>query len=91
VGWAGLCFSGIFGLILGEAAEQHPRFVGTALGGVVAAAGVGGALVPWAVGEAAGTALGWRGALALIPACMLLLAVTVPLGGRRTPSAMERV
>ncbi len=88
VAWAGLCFSGIFGLLLGEAAELYPRAAGTALGGLVAAAGVGGALVPWAMGEAVGTGLGWRAALALLPACMLALAATVRLldGGAASPA-----
>lgn len=67
VAWTGLCFSGIFGLLLAEAGERFPRVAGTVFGGVVAAGGVGGAVFPWAVGVLAGTGLGWRGALALIP------------------------
>jgi FHS family glucose/mannose:H+ symporter-like MFS transporter len=75
VGLAGLCFSGIFSLVLSEAAERFPSVAGTAFGGVVAAGGLGGAVVPWIVGALAGTSLDWRGALALVPAC--LIGVTV--------------
>jgi len=67
VTWTGLCFSGIFGLILAEAGERFPRAAGTVFGGVVAAGGVGGAVIPWAVGVLADTPVGWRGALAMIP------------------------
>ena len=85
VGLTGLCFSGIFGLILAEAGERYPRFAGTTLGAVVAAGGIGGAVIPWAVGALAGAGLDWRGALLLVPfAAALLAAVTYRLG--RMPS-----
>lgn len=71
----GLCFSGIFGLVLSEAGNRFPRSAGTVFGGVVAAGGAGGAAVPWAVGALTGTAWGWRGALALVPAAALALGV----------------
>ena len=67
VAWTGLCFSGLFGLILAESGERYPHIVGTVYGAVVAAGGLGGAVVPWAVGALADTGLGWRGALVLIP------------------------
>jgi len=70
---AGLCFSGIFGLVLAEAGNRYPKAAGTVFGGVVAAGGVGGAVVPWAIGSLVGTAWGWRGALALIPVSSLAL------------------
>jgi fucose permease len=89
--WTGLCFSGIFGLILGEAAELYPRMVGTAFGLAVASGGIGGALLPWAIGEAAGTSIGWRGALALVPVSILLLAITLTLLERKTAASQERV
>lgn len=73
----GLFFSGIFGLVLAEAGERYPRTAGTVFGGVVAAGGAGGALLPWAIGVLTGTAWGWRGALALIPATALVLGVTL--------------
>lgn len=63
----GLCFSGIFSLILAEAGERFPRSAGTVFGGVMAAGGIGGACFPWVVGALAGTAAGWRGGLVLIP------------------------
>lgn len=69
----GLCFSGIFGLILAETGERYPRLSGTAFGAVVASGGIGGALVPWTIGALADTELGWRGALALIPLISFLL------------------
>lgn len=86
VGVTGLCFSGIFGLLLAEAGERYPRFAGTTFGTVVAAGGIGGAVVPWTVGALADTGAGWRGALALIPLVMALLSVLVlRLGqGRRS-------
>jgi FHS family glucose/mannose:H+ symporter-like MFS transporter len=80
VGLTGLCFSGIFGVIMGETGERFPTAAGTAFGCVVASGGVGGALLPWAIGVGAETALGWRGALALVPLAtfgVLLLALFV--------------
>ena len=77
VGVVGLCFSGIFGLILAEAGERFPRFVGTTFGAVVAAGGIGGAALPWAVGALAGTGAGWRGALLLVPMAMICLSALV--------------
>ena len=74
VGLTGVFFSGIFGLILAGAGERYARFAGTTIGAVVAAGGIGGALVPWAVGALAGTGVGWREALLLIPCVSALLA-----------------
>lgn len=85
VALAGLCFSGIFGLILGEATERFPRVAGTALGGVVAAGGMGGALLPWSVGALTDSALGWRGALLLIPVAQAGVAVLSLWLTRRKP------
>jgi FHS family glucose/mannose:H+ symporter-like MFS transporter len=80
IAWTGLCFAGIFGLIMAEAGERYTAIAGTAFGGVVAAGGIGGALGPWLVGVLGETALGWRGALAVIPALMIgLTAVTLKL------------
>ncbi len=73
VALVGLCFAGIFGVILAEAGERFPTFAGTVFGGVVAAGGLGGAVIPWGIGALAATPLDWRGALALIPGLMLLL------------------
>ena len=86
VGVTGLCFSGIFGLILAEAGERYPRFAGTAFGAVVAAGGIGGAVVPWAVGALADTGAGLRGALLLVPLAMAVLtALVYRLGLLRQP------
>jgi len=82
VAWTGLCFSGIFGLVLAEAGERYPRAAGTVFGGVVAAGGVGGAVMPWAVGALADAPWGWRGALALVPLAAALLALTLLRLGR---------
>jgi FHS family glucose/mannose:H+ symporter-like MFS transporter len=68
VALTGLCFSGIFGVVLAEAGERFPHVAGTVFGAVVAAGGVGGVVVPWAVGALTETSLGWRGALLLVPA-----------------------
>ncbi len=70
----GLCFAGLFGVILTEAGERFPTLAGTVFGGVVAAGGVGGAILPWTIGLLASTAVDWRGALALVPVSMILLA-----------------
>ena len=79
----GLCFSGIFGLVLAEAGNRFPNSSGTVFGGVVAAGGAGGAAVPWAVGTLTGTAWGWRGALALVPASALALGLLLLSDKRR--------
>jgi len=78
----GLFFSGIFGLVLAESGERYPQSAGTVFGGVVAAGGVGGAVVPWAVGALTGSAWGWRGALGLVPAAALVLGVLLLCLGR---------
>jgi len=74
----GLCFSGVFGLVLAEAADRFPGSAGSVLGGVVAAGGAGGAGVPWVVAAVSESRLGWTPALLLIPVslagCALLLA-----------------
>ena len=83
----GLFFSGIFGLVLAESGERFPRSAGTVFGAVVAAGGVGGAGVPWAIGELT-EPWGWHGALALVPASAAGLAGLLLLldrrGGNRT-------
>ena len=78
----GLFFSGIFGLVLAESGERFPRSSGTVFGAVVAAGGVGGAGVPWAIGELT-TTWGWHGALALVPLSAALLALLLLLLDRR--------
>lgn len=84
VALTGLCFSGIFALILAEAGDRYPNYAGTAFGGVIAVGGLGGAILPWAVGALAGTSLGWHSALALVPLCSLGVAATMlPLLQRR--------
>ena len=84
----GLCFSGIFSLILAEAGERYPQFAGTVFGGVMAVGGVGGACFPWAIGALAETSLGWRGGLVLVPILAAGVAGIMPLlGSRRTTSS----
>ena len=78
----GLFFSGIFGLILAESGERFPRSSGTVFGAVVAAGGVGGAGVPWAIGELTAP-WGWHGAMALVPAAAAILAVLLLILDRR--------
>jgi FHS family glucose/mannose:H+ symporter-like MFS transporter len=77
VTWTGLCFAGIFGLIMAVAGNRYPTIAGTAFGGVVASGGIGGAIGPWMIGVLSETELGWRGALLLIPAFMLALIATL--------------
>ena len=76
VALTGLCLSGIFSLILTEAGRRYPQLAGTVFGGVLAFAGVGGALFPWVIGVLAATPLGWRGALLLIPVLGVGIAAT---------------
>ncbi|MDX1934147.1 MAG: MFS transporter [Capsulimonadales bacterium] len=80
----GLCFSGIFGLILAEAGERYPAVSGSAFGGIMASGGVGGALLPWLVGIAATLPFGWRGALLLVPIASLGVALLAYAVGRKT-------
>ena len=80
VALTGLFIAGIFSLVLAEAGERFPSVAGTAFGGVVAAGGVGGAVIPWGIGALASTSLGWQGALALVPlslAGVLVLSLVV--------------
>jgi len=79
----GCCFGGIFSLILAEAAARYPQGTGTAFGGVIAMSGLGTAIIPWAMGTLAGTPLGWRGALALAPVCVFVVALNGLWTGRR--------
>ena len=74
VGFTGFCFSGIFGLVLAEAGDRFPKSAGTVFGAIVASCGVGGALSPWVIGSLSETSVHWRGALALVPACSLIVA-----------------
>ena len=77
VALTGLCFSGIFGLILAEAGARFPTVSGSVFGGIAASGGLGGAVIPWAVALLAGTALHWRGALLLIPTAMVGVAMVL--------------
>ena len=67
VALVGLSFSGIFGIVLAEAAERYPNVAGTVFGAIVSSCGVGGAVLPWAIGALSETSIGWRGALLLVP------------------------
>jgi len=82
VAWTGLCFSGVFGLILAEAGARYPSVSGSVFGAVTAAGGVGGAILPWSIALLAGAALNWRASLLLVPASMTALAVVILLLGR---------
>ncbi|MBB6051610.1 MFS transporter [Armatimonas rosea] len=93
VALAGLFFAGIFSLVLAEAGERFPSVAGTAFGGVVAAGGLGGAVIPWVVGALAAGGLGWQGALALVPLTLtgtlvlsLVLLRTPPSGQYQSPA-----
>ena len=92
-GLCGLCFSGVFGLVLAEAADRFPGSAGSVLGGVVAAGGAGGAAIPWAVGAISEGSLGWIPALLVIPfclaACSALLARLPPRVATAPPPPAE--
>jgi fucose permease len=89
VALTGLFIAGIFSLVLAEAGERFPSVAGTAFGGVVAAGGVGGAVIPWGIGALASTSLDWQGALALVPLALigtLLLSLRLQ---RRVPEVAQ--
>lgn len=83
---AGLCFSGIFSLILTEAGERYPEAAGSVFGAVIASGGLGGAAVPWLVG-ALQPALGWRMALAVVPLCLFGIVAIMRIIGAPLPAA----
>lgn len=72
----GISFAGIFGLILTCAADRFPRLTGTVFGGVVAAAGVGGALIPWLIGAIGQSRYGWHVAIGFISVFSLAISGT---------------
>jgi MFS transporter, FHS family, glucose/mannose:H+ symporter len=74
VALAGFFLSGIFSLILAEASENYAQASGTAIGGVVASGGLGGALMPYIVGVLTDAGPGMRLALLVVPLCLALLA-----------------
>ena len=67
VALTGLLFSGIYSVVLAEAAHRFAHRAGTVFGGIAALAGIGCALSPWAVGAIGASALGWRVAIGLSP------------------------
>ncbi len=71
----GLCYSGIFSLVLSEAGDRFTSVAGTAFGGVMAMGGLGGAILPWVVGFLSTTKMGWNGALMTVPAVLIVLAI----------------
>ncbi|MCC6730343.1 MAG: MFS transporter [Chthonomonadales bacterium] len=80
----GLFFAGLFGLVVAEAGNRYPAVAGTVFGLVIAAGGVGGAVLPWFVGILADAGLGWRGALLAAPAAVALTAaISARLARRR--------
>ncbi len=83
VAWTGLCFSGIFGLILAEAGTRYPAVSGSAFGAITASGGVGGAVLPWAVALLSVTSMHWRGALLLVPISIGGVAAVLSLITRR--------
>ncbi len=87
VAWTGLCFSGVFGLILAEAGARYSRLAGSAFGGIVASGGIGGAIIPWTMAMISGTTLHWRGALLLIPAAITGVAIVLWLVSRKPEAA----
>ena len=70
----GLCFSGIFGLLLAEGSGKFPNAAGTIIGLIAASSSFGVALIPFAVGTVAGADVSWRVALSLAPLAALLMA-----------------
>ena len=65
----GLCFGGIYSVILAEGTERFPTVAGTVLGAISAAGNIGVALFPWAIGALVSRHVDWRLALSLPPLC----------------------
>lgn len=86
----GLCFAGIFILMSAEASERYAHSLGAIFGCIVACGGLGTSLIPWAVGAAAVTRLGWVGGLMLVPLAALGVAVCAILLGREKQYGISR-
>ncbi len=65
----GLCFGGIYSVILAEGSDRFPSAAGTVLGAISAAGNIGVALFPWAIGALVNFGVDWRLALSLPPLC----------------------
>lgn len=65
----GLCFGGIYSVILAEGSGRFPEAAGTVLGAISAAGNIGVALFPWAIGALVSFRVDWRAALSLPPLC----------------------
>jgi fucose permease len=65
----GLCFGGIYSVILAEGTERFPSVAGTVLGAIAAAGNIGVALFPWVIGALVAFGVDWRLALSLPPLC----------------------
>ena len=74
VALTGLFLSGIYSVVLAEAAQRFAHRAGTVFGGIAALSGIGCALSPWAVGALGASPLGWRVAIGLSPLLSLCVA-----------------
>ncbi len=83
----GLCFGGIYSLILAEGGERFPEAAGTVFGAISASGNIGVALFPWAVGALANVGVDWRLALSLPPLCAAGVALNAWLLERGPRSA----
>jgi FHS family glucose/mannose:H+ symporter-like MFS transporter len=75
VALTGLCFSGIFSVLLAEGSEGFPDTAGTVLGMTIASASIGVALLPYAVGAFVDVGASWRLSLGLVPLAAVLVAL----------------
>lgn len=75
VGLSGLCFSGIFSLLLAEGGERYASRAGAALGLIVATSGAGAAAIPWICGALSGAGANW--AIALLPVPLAVAGVAL--------------
>lgn len=78
----GAGFAPMFPVMYGFVGERYAQLSGTALGIVIAMALVGGMLLPWVTGVL-GDVYGLRTSLAVVPVCLLVLAVVLGVLGRR--------
>ena len=89
----GLCFGGIYSVILAEGTERFPTVAGTVLGAIAAAGNIGVALFPWAIGALVNFGVDWRLALSLPPLCaagVALNALLLQTARKRRRPATEK-
>jgi FHS family glucose/mannose:H+ symporter-like MFS transporter len=75
VACTGLCFSGVFSVLLADGGNRYPETAGTSLGLIVATSGAGAAVLPWLVGTLQDAGFSWSASLVVVPVAALLIAL----------------